>query len=134
MSRAESLIAGNGRDCADAEHIVGELMKGFVKRRRVSKEEQALLEQGRNANQPGQPAEENLGTELAECLQGGLPAIGLTGHNGLSTAFLNDVNGEMIYAHKLGICQTGRRIFGDFHIWKFQKYPVRSGPEPEQRG
>ena len=40
------LIAGNGGSCADAEHIVGELMKGFVKRRRVSKEEQALLEQG----------------------------------------------------------------------------------------
>ena len=30
------LIAGNGGSCADAEHIVGELMKGFVKRREVS--------------------------------------------------------------------------------------------------
>ena len=27
------LVAGNGGSCADAEHIVGELMKGFVKRR-----------------------------------------------------------------------------------------------------
>ena len=30
------LIAGNGGSCADSEHIVGELMKGFVKRRPVS--------------------------------------------------------------------------------------------------
>ena len=95
------LIAGNGGSCADAEHIVGELMKGFVKRRRVSKEEQALLEQaGMQISQDSQ-LEENLGTELAECLQGGLPAIALTGHNGLSTAFLNDVNGEMIYAQQI---------------------------------
>lgn len=95
------MIAGNGGSCADAEHIVGELMKGFVKRRRVSKEEQALLEQaGMQISQDSQ-LEENLGTELAECLQGGLPAIALTGHNGLSTAFLNDVNGEMIYAQQL---------------------------------
>ena len=95
------LIAGNGGSCADEEHIVGELMKGFVKRRRVSKEEQALLEQaGMQISQDSQ-LEENLGTELAECLQGGLPAIALTGHNGLSTAFLNDVNGEMIYAQQI---------------------------------
>ena len=26
------LIAGNGGSCADAEHIVGELLMGFVKR------------------------------------------------------------------------------------------------------
>ena len=27
------LICGNGGSCADAEHIVGELMKGFLKQR-----------------------------------------------------------------------------------------------------
>ena len=32
------LIAGNGGSCADSEHIVGELMKGFVNRRPVSGE------------------------------------------------------------------------------------------------
>ena len=122
------LIAGNGGSCADAEHIVGELMKGFVKRRRVSKEEQDLLEQAGTQISQNSQLEENLGKELAECLQGGLPAIALTGHTGLSTAFLNDVNGEMIYAQQLwGYATTGRRIFGDFHIWKFQKYSVRSG-------
>ena len=32
------MIAGNGGSCSDSEHIVGELMKGFVKRRPVSEE------------------------------------------------------------------------------------------------
>lgn len=84
------LIAGNGGSCCDAEHIVGELMKGFVKRRPVSPEfERQLIN-----------ADPTDGKELAGKLQGGLPAIALTGHTGLSTAFLNDVNGEMIYAQQ----------------------------------
>lgn len=85
------LIAGNGGSAADAEHIVGELMKGFVKRRPVSEEFAAALRQ----------ADEKLGEKLASSLQGGLPAIALTGHPGLSTAFLNDVDGSMIYAQQL---------------------------------
>ena len=85
------LVAGNGGSCADSEHIVGELMKGFVKRRPVSEEFAAALRQ----------ADEELGEKLASSLQGGLPAIALTGHPGLSTAFLNDVDGSMIYAQQL---------------------------------
>ena len=85
------LIAGNGGSCADSEHIVGELMKGFVKRRPVTPAfEQKLKE-----------AEPELGEELAKRLQGALPAIALTGHPALSTAFLNDVDGEMILAQQL---------------------------------
>ena len=33
--------------------------------------------------------------------EAGLAAIALTGHPGLSTAFLNDVDGEMIYAQQI---------------------------------
>jgi D-sedoheptulose 7-phosphate isomerase len=84
------LIAGNGGSCADAEHIVGELMKGFVKRRAVSEDfARKLLE-----------VDPKLGKELGEKLQGGLPAIALTGHPSLSTAYLNDVDGELIYAQQ----------------------------------
>lgn len=84
------LIAGNGGSCADAEHIVGELMKGFVKRRAVSEEfAQKLLK-----------ADEIMGKELRDKLQGGLPAIALNGHPGLSTAYLNDVDGDLIYAQQ----------------------------------
>lgn len=84
------LIAGNGGSCADAEHIVGELMKGFVKRREVS---DSFAECLRNAD-------EVRGEELAKKLQGGLPAIALTGHAGLSTAYLNDVDGDLIFAQQ----------------------------------
>jgi D-sedoheptulose 7-phosphate isomerase len=84
------LIAGNGGSCADAEHIVGELMKGFVKRRSVSDEFKEAL----------RAIDPELGSALGQKLQGGLPAIALTGHPGLSTAFLNDVDGEMIFAQQ----------------------------------
>ena len=46
-------------------------------------------------------ADPQRGAALAEGLQGALPAIALTGHTALSTAFLNDVDGEMIYAQQL---------------------------------
>ena len=85
------LIAGNGGSCADSEHIVGELMKGFVKKRPVSEEmKEALI-----------AADPSRGERLAGRLQQGLAAIALTGHPGLSTAFLNDVDGEMIYAQQI---------------------------------
>lgn len=85
------LIAGNGGSCADAEHIVGELMKGFVKKRRLPEPLQQQLKE----------ADGEHGAALAECLQGGLTAIALTGHPGLSTAFANDVNADMVFAQQL---------------------------------
>ena len=89
------LVAGNGGSCADAEHIVGELMKGFKKRRPLSEELQKRL------------AEEHAGhgAELARSLQGSLRAIALDGHPGLSTAFANDVDADMIFAQQ--VCGYG---------------------------
>lgn len=84
------LLAGNGGSCADAEHIVGELMKGFVKKREVPESFAEKLS----------AVDEEKGKSLAETLQGGLPAIALSGHPGLSTAFLNDVDGDLIYAQQ----------------------------------
>ena len=107
------LVAGNGGSCADSEHIVGELMKGFVKRREVSQEDAVLLRKAGRFLSETADIPENLGEELAYCLQEGLPAIALTGHNGLSTAFLNDVNGEMIYAQQLwGYGEAGDVFLG----------------------
>ena len=97
------LIAGNGGSCADSEHIVGELMKGVVKRRPVTPAfEQKLKE-----------AEPELGEELAKRLQGALPAIALTGHPALCTA-------------GLWLRKKGRRIFRNYHLRKFKEYPVCS--------
>lgn len=92
------LIAGNGGSSADAEHIVGELMKGFVKPRELPEEFRARLK----AVSPEH------GALLGARLQGGLPAIALNGHPGLATAFLNDVDGEMIYAQQ--VCGYGTEI------------------------
>ena len=85
------LIAGNGGSAADAEHIVGELMKGFVKRRPVTEEMKEALEK----------ADPVRGKELSEKLQGGLPAIALVNHAALSTAFANDVDGMLSYAQQV---------------------------------
>lgn len=38
---------------------------------------------------------------LAENSQGALPAISLTGHSSLTTAFMNDVMSELVFAQKM---------------------------------
>lgn len=87
------LIAGNGGSNADAEHIVGELMKGFKLPRNCSKEFTDKLK----AVDPVK------GEELANKLQGGLPAIALGGHQCLNTAFINDVpdSGLLTFAQQV---------------------------------
>lgn len=87
------LVAGNGGSCADAEHIVGELMKGFKLPRKLPADFAAKLA----------AVDAERGAELAEKLQGGLPAIALDGHQGLNTAFINDVEGGglLVYAQQV---------------------------------
>ena len=89
------LICGNGGSCADSDHIVGELMKSFCAYR---------------------PIEENLrkrlisidsidGERIANGLEGAIPAINLTQHTALSTAYGNDSSAPMVFA------PTGVRIW-----------------------
>lgn len=87
------LVAGNGGSCADAEHIVGELMKGFKLPRKCTEEFADKL----------RAVDPIRGKELAEKLQGGLPAIALNGHQGLNTAYINDVEngGLLMYAQQV---------------------------------
>lgn len=85
------LIVGNGGSAADAEHIVGELMKGFVKNRTISEDMRAELLR----------IDPERGAALAKNLQGGLPAIALTAHTSLNTAFANDRDPVMIYAQQV---------------------------------
>ena len=85
------LVAGNGGSAADSEHIVGELMKGFVKPRKLEKEACDKLKS----------IDEKLGTVLADNLQGALPSIAVTGHVGLSTAYLNDCNPLLSFAQQV---------------------------------
>ena len=85
------LIAGNGGSSADANHIVGELMKGFCLPRKMSEEFADKLK----------AVDEERGAVLADKLQGALPAIALDNHNALNTAFLNDVDGALMYAQQV---------------------------------
>lgn len=85
------LLCGNGGSCADCEHIVGELMKGFLKKRPVSDQKRAEMK----ANCPC------LEDDIVTKLQCGLPAVSLTSMTALNTAFCNDVDPELIYAQPL---------------------------------
>lgn len=84
------LVCGNGGSCADADHIVGELVKAFkLKRPLTVPLAMALQGQGHQ------------GELLAENLQGGLAAINLGAHAALMTAVVNDMGGEYIYAQQV---------------------------------
>ena len=84
-SGGKLLLCGNGGSAADCDHIVGELMKGFLLRRPIRDE---------FAVHPALNGEGAL-------LQGALPAISLVGQTALSTAFANDVDTEMIFAQQV---------------------------------
>lgn len=72
------LVCGNGGSASDSEHIVGELMKGFISKRPVT--------------------DERLSEELRKGLQGALPAISLPSQSAILSAYINDVDPEMMYA------------------------------------
>lgn len=72
------LVCGNGGSAADCEHIVGELMKGFVIKRPVT--------------------DKRIPERISKNIQGALPAISLPSQSALLSAFINDVNPEFMYA------------------------------------
>lgn len=85
------LVCGNGGSASDSEHIVGELMKEFKLKRKVYSVQAAALK----------AIDPELGQLLADNLQGALPAICLTGHSSLTTAFMNDANAELVFAQQV---------------------------------
>ena len=85
------LVSGNGGSASDSEHIVGELMKEFKLKRKVFSDQAEVLKS----------IDLELGMVLAENLQGALPAISLTGHSSLTTAFMNDAMPELVFAQQV---------------------------------
>ena len=85
------LVCGNGGSASDSEHIVGELMKEFKLKRMVFSDHAAALK----------AIDPELGQVLADHLQGALPAISLTGHSSLQTAYMNDAVPELVYAQQV---------------------------------
>lgn len=87
---------GNGGSAADAEHIVGELMKGFRLPRPLAEDKVMAL-----AGILGDKA-----LDFSKGLQAALPAISLNGHPSLATAFANDLAADMVFAQLL--CGWGK--------------------------
>lgn len=75
------LLCGNGGSASDCEHISGELLKGFLSKRKIGKDEY-----------------NNLSESAKEKLQKGVPAIPLTSLTALVSAFANDVDASWTYA------------------------------------
>ncbi len=83
------LICGNGGSSSDADHIVGELMKGFNLKRELSEEDKEYFEGIDGAE------------DIIKNLQGGLPAVSLSSQTALTTAFCNDVEPDMVFAQQV---------------------------------
>lgn len=79
------LICGNGGSAADSEHIVGEFMKGFLKKRPLTSLDRDLI------------GDEN----LSKNMQGALPAVSLVSQTSIATAFMNDVEPDMVFAQQV---------------------------------
>lgn len=85
------LVAGNGGSCADSDHITGELLKSFCKRRTPPQDFMHRIKS----------IDEDTGVYLSDKLQGSLPAIALTNNAALMTASLNDVDGNVMFAQQV---------------------------------
>lgn len=97
------LVCGNGGSAADSDHMVGELMKGFLKRRPIPSGHVAQLE----------AAGGGAGRNIAERLQGTLAALSLPSQMSLVTAIGNDTSYEMIFAQQVyGLGRPGDVLLG----------------------
>ena len=82
--------AGNGGSSSDCEHIVGELLKSFKKRRAVDE---------KTANNLSSYGED--GAYILSKLEGSLPATSLISQTGILTAFANDKSWDTAIAQQL---------------------------------
>jgi D-sedoheptulose 7-phosphate isomerase len=85
------LVCGNGGSASDSEHMVADLMKGFVDARPLPVEERRRLSELAGAD----------GRELANILQGALPAIALGSNGALTTAVANDLSFDAVFAQQV---------------------------------
>ena len=97
------LVCGNGGSASDSEHIVGELMKEFKLKRKVFAQQAEAMK----------AIDPELGATLAQHLQGALPAITLTAHSSLTTAFMNDSEPVLVFAQQVnGYGKEGDSFLG----------------------
>ncbi len=97
------LVCGNGGSAADSEHIVAELMKGFLKPRPIPSLHAERLEE----------AGQGVGRTIAKRLQGTLAAISLPSQVSLTSATANDIDYDMVFAQQVyGLGREGDVLLG----------------------
>jgi D-sedoheptulose 7-phosphate isomerase len=102
-SEGKVLACGNGGSASDSDHIVGELMNKFVRKRPVSSNFRARLKS---------LPEIKSADFLADHLETPLPAISLVSQVGLTTAISNDISSEMVFAQQVfGYGKPGDILF-----------------------
>lgn len=77
-------ICGNGGSASDSLHIVGELVKSFTNKRFLDEEFLNKID-----------------SEIADNLEGALPAYALVENSALSTAYANDRDSRFIFAQQV---------------------------------
>lgn len=85
------LVCGNGGSAADSEHIVGELMKGFLLSRKLDIKSQDVIKE----------RFPDTAEYLIENLQQALPTISLVSQTALQTAFANDNAPDLAFAQQV---------------------------------
>jgi len=92
------LVCGNGGSASDSEHLVADLMKGFMSQRPLAPAEVARLTK----------LDGDRGADLARNLQGALRAISLGSEVALTTAIANDIRFDMVFAQRVyGLGRAG---------------------------
>ena len=84
------LICGNGGSASDSQHIVGELMKSFIKKRSLPEDLKLKINDD----------------EISDKLEMGLPAISLMSELAFQTAFQNDKEPKLSFAQ--GVLSLGK--------------------------
>ncbi|WP_235918029.1 D-sedoheptulose-7-phosphate isomerase [Paenibacillus lutrae] len=103
-SGGKLLICGNGGSASDAEHMVGELMKGFRLKRPLRESQWKRL---------GRRLPPLLGPKGFGRLQSALPALSLVSQTSLISAIMNDISAEAVYAQQvLGYGAEGDVLIG----------------------
>ena len=94
------LVCGNGGSCSDADHIVGELMKGFLSLRPMKDEEKEKILSMNFDN----------GERLTKALQRGIPAYSLNTHAAVISAIINDIGADMMFAQQVFASGTEKDV------------------------
>lgn len=94
------MVCGNGGSSSEADHLVGELMKSFESERPLEDYLKNRLIETDGVR----------GKYLAMKLERGLPAISLSSQTALTTAILNDIDGDLVFAQQVNVYGTEKDI------------------------